>query len=182
MKRGKIFFFLFLFFNVFVFEVQAADKESKKAIVDELGRKLDSAKCMSNDCKALLEQLRTWHTKKLTQLSEIDSISILTPRDGEKVPERPVIRGKAADIGSEVWTIVHPMEVSDYWVQPRATIHQDGTWQVYIYIGRPGAIDIGKHFEIRTVVNPKSKLKEGMVLSYWPDAESKSAVVEVVRR
>jgi hypothetical protein len=74
------------------------------------------------------------------------------------------------------------MEVSDYWVQPQLTFHQYGAWRVGAYIGRPGSVDAGKHYEIMAIANPKRPLKEGDVLRFWPDAESKSEAIEVVRK
>jgi hypothetical protein len=74
------------------------------------------------------------------------------------------------------------MEVADFWVQPQLTVNRDGTWMVSIYVGRPGNLDAGKRYEIMAIANPKRPLKEGDVLRFWPDAESKSEVIEVVRK
>ncbi len=78
--------------------------------------------------------------------------------------------------------VVHPMEVSEYWVQPPVTVKKDGTWRVMIYIGRPGTIDVGKQFEIMAVANPKVKLNEGDKLRGWPEAQWKSEVIFVTRQ
>lgn len=82
----------------------------------------------------------------------------------------------------KVWVVIHPMEASDYWVQPSLTVKNDGTWKVMIYVGRPGRIDVGKQFEVMAVANPKVNLKEGDVLSGWPEAEWKSEVIELIRK
>ncbi|HEX8651558.1 MAG TPA: hypothetical protein VF708_12020 [Pyrinomonadaceae bacterium] len=74
------------------------------------------------------------------------------------------------------------MEVSDYWVQPPVTMREGGKWKVQIHIGRPGADDVGKHFEIMAVANPKNSLKEGDKLKEWPEAKWKSQVIEVIRK
>jgi hypothetical protein len=117
-----------------------------------------------------------------TEQAESRKIWITEPKDRGTVPERPYVEGKVSDPNAEVWLVVHPMEVADYWVQPRLTVRRDGTWRVSIYIGRPGNADVGKHFEIMAIANPKRPLKEGDVLKFWPDAEMKSEVVEVVRK
>jgi len=109
-------------------------------------------------------------------------LSIVAPRNGDTVPERSYVSGQVAKPNAEVWVIVHPMEVSDYWVQPRTTVKEDGSWKVSVYIGRPGTIDMGRHFEVRAVANPKKRLKEGAVLDSWPAAQWKSEVLEVVRK
>jgi hypothetical protein len=78
--------------------------------------------------------------------------------------------------------IVHPSLVADYWVQAGPTVRADGKWRVSAYVGRPGNVDVGKHFEIMAVANPKRPLKEGDILPYWPEAASKSQLIEVVRK
>lgn len=106
---------------------------------------------------------------------------ITTPADKTQVPERPMIEGTVADAKAKVWVIVHPMEVSTYWVQPSVTVKEDGTWKVNIYIGRHGIVDVDKQFEIMAVANPTEKLKEGE-FSSWPEAQWKSQVIEVTRK
>jgi len=108
-------------------------------------------------------------------------IRLTVPLDRAKVTERPLVEGVVADVGAEVWVVVHPLEVSDYWVQPPITVRQDGSWGVQVYIGRPGMIDVGKHFEVMACANPYLQLWEGLVLSNWPKAEWKSNVVRIVR-
>lgn len=109
-------------------------------------------------------------------------LRIAAPPDKAKVPERPFVEGTVTDPNAKVWVVVHPMEVSDYWVQPSVTVKGNGTWKVMIYIGRPGTIDVGKQFEIMAVANPKARLKEGDVLREWPEAQRKSQVIEVTRK
>lgn len=118
---------------------------------------------------------------KKSNISETASVYIKTPPNNSKVPERPFVEGTVVD-SSNVWVIVHPMETSDYWVQPKVSIKKDGMWKVNVYIGRTGTIDVEKHFEIMAVADPQSKLQEGDVLSDWPDAELKSQIIEVIRR
>lgn len=110
------------------------------------------------------------------------NLRITAPLDKAKVLERPYVEGTVADSNVKVWVIVHPMEVSDYWVQPSVTVKETGSWKVKIYIGRPGSIDVGKQFEIMAVANPKMSIKEGDVISGWPDAQAKSQVIEVTRK
>jgi len=109
-------------------------------------------------------------------------IDISTTADRSSVVERPTVAGTVTDPNATVWLVVHPMAVSDYWVQPAVTIRRDGSWKVQIYIGRPGNVDVGKRFEIRAVANPKARLREGLVLGGWPEAEAISDVIEVERR
>lgn len=110
------------------------------------------------------------------------NVSITAPPDNTTVPERPFIEGKVTDSSATVWVIVHPMEVSDYWIQPSITVRKDGKWRLQVYIGRPGSIDVGKHFQIMAVANPKLRLKEGDILKEWPEAKAKSQVIGVIRK
>ena len=110
------------------------------------------------------------------------NINITEPKDGDSVPWRPYVKGTVSDPDSEMWVIVHPMDVSDYWVQPRLSVKREGSWKVKIYIGQPGYSDVGKQFEIRAVANPTRKLNEGDVLKYWPEANWKSQIIEVIRK
>jgi len=184
MKKESACFLVFLLLSAFVFDTQATDEQTVEGVLHEIGRQLDSIKCVNSDCRDAIDQLRDWQERKLKLASSPESsgISILTPKNSTIVPGRPIVKGTVRDRNSEVWVIIHPMEVSDYWVQPRTTVRGDGSWSVYVYIGRPGAVDVGKHFEIRAVANPKNKLREGKVLNYWPDADGLSPIIEVVRK
>ena len=112
-------------------------------------------------------------------------LRILTPLDNAQVPIRPLVEGSITNPKStdEVWVVVHPIETSDFWIQPKVTIREKGRWSVAIYIGRPGSIDVGKSFEIMAVANPKTseQLKEGQVLRDWLPAEAKSEVIKLTR-
>jgi len=110
-----------------------------------------------------------------------NAIRIKAPAQDERVPERPFVEGSVSDVKATVWVIVHPMDVSDYWVQPAVSVRESSTWKVKIYVGRPGAQDKGKHFEIKAVANPRVQLREGQVIDAWPEAQSESQVIEVVR-
>jgi hypothetical protein len=74
------------------------------------------------------------------------------------------------------------METSQYWVQPSVSVKTNGSWKVMIFIGRPGDVDVGKHFEVMAVANPVNSLKEGDVLEDWPKAQHKSGAIEIIRR
>jgi hypothetical protein len=109
-------------------------------------------------------------------------VRITAPADKSQVPERPFVKGTVSDANAVVWVVVHPMDTSDYWVQPPVTVKEDGAWKVKIYIGRPGNADVGKQFEIIAVTNSESEIKEGDVLKNWPKAQAKSQVIEVTRQ
>lgn len=108
-------------------------------------------------------------------------ISITEPKDNSSVPECPIAEGVVDDANAGVWVIVHPMQVSDYWVQPRPTVKNNGKWKTMIHIGRPGSVDLGKKFEIMAIADPEEELYEGKILKYWPKARCRSEVIEVTR-
>lgn len=109
-------------------------------------------------------------------------VSITYPDTGSQVPRNPTAEGAVSSAGVTVWTIVHPMAVEEFWVQPKPKVDAQGNWEGPVYFGRPGRLDIGKEFEIRAVANPRGPLQEGMTLDGWPDAEARSRIVRVVRR
>ena len=110
------------------------------------------------------------------------NVAISSPTDGSPVGQRPIVEGTVSDPTASVWVVVHPLEVSDYWVQPRITVRDSGSWKVQIHIGRPGSLDVGKLFEVRAVANPDVDLREGRVLDGWPKAAAISNMVEFIRK
>ena len=127
--------------------------------------------------------IKAWQIKKLHDLdSPAKKLHIATPQDLSTVPERPFIAGTIDDANSSVWVIVHPMGDRNYWVQPNVSVKEDLTWNAQIYIGRPGTIDLDKHFEIMAIANPETALHEGIKLDGWPKGQWKSQVIEVIRK
>lgn len=110
------------------------------------------------------------------------AVNITAPKANEQVIERPLIEGTADPKAKEVWVIVHPMEVADYWVQPRVTLEATGKWAVQGHLGRPGSTDNGKLYELMAIANPSAKLNEGDRLKNWPEAAMKSQIVRVTRK
>lgn len=109
-------------------------------------------------------------------------IVITSPCDGATVALRHFVEGIVADPNARVWVVIHPMEVADYWVQPAVTVREGGKWKVLCYFGEPGPQHSGKHYEVTALVNPKEALSEGQLYQGWPEAESRSQVIEVVRQ
>ena len=107
-------------------------------------------------------------------------ITITAPCDAAKVAPRHFVEGIVVDPNAQVWVVIHPMEVADYWVQPSVTVREGGKWKVLCYFGEPGQHS-GKPYEVMAFANPKQTLREGQVLPNWPEAQSKSQVIEVFR-
>lgn len=109
------------------------------------------------------------------------AVDIEEPDDSASTGHRPVVEGRVTEPKASVWVVVHPIDVSGYWVQPNVTVRNNGAWKVKIYIGRSGDQDVGKSFEIMAFANPGQDLREGLVLNNWPESEATSDVVEITR-
>ncbi|MBI3195302.1 MAG: hypothetical protein HYZ34_12680 [Ignavibacteriae bacterium] len=162
---------------------QTKAKSDASGLLKELGSMLKEIPETKEECQTLLRKIKEWQEKKLKELEGTKvGIRITEPSDQSQVPNRPEIKGTVSDPSAKVWVVVHPTEVSDYYVQPGVTARDDGTWKTTIYIGRPGGIDVGKHFEVMAFANPTIRLKEGDILSGWPEAQWKSQVIEITRK
>jgi hypothetical protein len=109
-------------------------------------------------------------------------VKIVAPKEGAQVRERLFVEGTSSIPNAAVWIVVHPIDVSDYWVQPRVSVRKNGEWAVSAYVGRAGNLDVGRQFELVAIANPKGDLKEGQVLGNWPEAEARSDIVMVIRK
>lgn len=109
-------------------------------------------------------------------------IVLIAPCDGTTVAQRGFVEGLVADSNAEVSVIIHPIETSDYWVQPNVTVREGGRWKVLCYFGERGAQHSGRHYEVMALIlKAKGQLKEGQLFHNWPPGQSKSQVIEVVR-
>ncbi len=110
------------------------------------------------------------------------SLEISAPVNGGLGEWRTKVVGTISQPSSEVWVVVRPLETRDFWVQPKPTVHANGEWETFIYLGSNGTAHIGKVFDLRAIANPVDSLEEGLVLPGWPRAESKSNIVRIARR
>ncbi len=108
-------------------------------------------------------------------------IVISAPCNNVRVATRHFVEGVVTDSNAQVSVVIHTMETSDYWVQPNVTVREGGKWRVLCYFGEPGPQHLVKSFEVIAFTNPKERLNEGQLLSGWPEAQSKSQVIEVIR-
>lgn len=109
------------------------------------------------------------------------SIRIVEPSSESLVSSRQTVAGTVSDPSSSVWVVVHPLDTSSYWVQPKTEVRSDGSWGGIVYFGRSSSVDTRKAFEVRAIVNPRVQLSEGQVLETWPEAIAVSNAT-VVRR
>ena len=107
-------------------------------------------------------------------------ITLTTPKDGANVEWRTLVQGTASGV-KNVWVIVHSLETSEYWVQPKAMVTKKGNWKVKVYIGNVNDSDNSRDFEIRAIANPYEKITVGQIYGIWPAGELNSDVVRVVK-
>jgi hypothetical protein len=109
-------------------------------------------------------------------------IQITSPHDQAEVDRPAIINGTVSGLHAKVHLVVHPADVPEYWVQPRATVSETGKWTSKVYLGRPENNHPNKYYEIMAVANPGLLLKEGDVLKTWPSARGQSQIIHVKRR
>ncbi|MCP4370653.1 MAG: hypothetical protein GY797_21455 [Deltaproteobacteria bacterium] len=107
-------------------------------------------------------------------------ITISSPLDWEKVTHWYYVKGTVSDPLTEIMVVIHPTEISAFWIQPPVTVKNNGTWKVLACFGRAG-MDSGMEFEICAFANPVSYFREGR-FSNWPESEARSKVVSVIRK
>jgi hypothetical protein len=105
----------------------------------------------------------------------------MRPENGSQVSVVTLLEGTVADPDANVWIVVHPLDTSAYWVQPRVTT-SDRRWTGLAFFGRSGDVDAGKAFEVRAFLAPFDTLREGDILGDWPDARGVSAPLAVRRQ
>jgi len=106
-------------------------------------------------------------------------VSIAYPRDGASVGHVITVNGSVAGTKADVWVVVHPVAMGSYWVQKKTTTTREGRWHTKAVIGALGSV--GESFEIMAVHGARGVLREGDVLSDWPEAETISGIVRVTR-
>lgn len=119
----------------------------------------------------------------LTQLNPEPPASGLTiyhPYHGQFIPRLSFAEGRVSNADT-VWIVIRPVEGSNYWVQPPIKVEND-KWKGLIYIGSVDKGDIGVRSQVRAFVNPTHVVKEGDVLTTWPEAELSSEAIVVVRK
>jgi hypothetical protein len=114
--------------------------------------------------------------------TKVDHLEILLPKNDSEVSAQFYVEGVTPDPEVNLWVIIHPTAVATYQVQPKVEVWKDCTWRTKVFMEKTEGINIGEPFEIMTVANPKVKLKEGDILSGWPEAEWKSQIIKLTRK
>lgn len=97
------------------------------------------------------------------------------PRDQDRVEGEIFVVGTVSDPSATVWVITHRMDTTQYVFSKRITVRGDGRWKVHVDGFKPG-----KLYELVVVANPASTFSPGFSLSYWPEAEASTEMIEVI--
>jgi len=109
-------------------------------------------------------------------------ISITAPHDNAEVDRPAKTQGTVARPDAQVYIIVHPVGVPEYWVQPKAFVHKDGKWTAMVYLGRPDTSNPDKQYELMAIADPENSIKAGDMLKKWPGSKWRSHIVRVKRK
>jgi hypothetical protein len=109
-------------------------------------------------------------------------ISITSPHDNAEVDRPARTEGIVSHPDAQVHIIVHPVGVPEYWVQPRASVHEDGKWTTMVYLGRPDINNPDKQYELMAIADPEKPVKVGDMLKKWPSSKWRSNIIRVKRR
>jgi len=131
--------------------------------------------------KIIISIIILMYAASLDAMQDI-KISITSPQDNAEVDRPARTEGIVSDPDAQVYIIVHPVGVPEYWVQPRASVHEDGTWTTKVYLGRPDIINPDKQYELMAIADPAKPLKVGDMLKKWPGSQWSSQIIRVKRR
>ena len=126
---------------------------------------------------SLLFMLTTGKTQAQQQ-----NISIVSYKNGDNILCHVKIMIKTnAPSSSNIYLLVHPIAVNNWWVQPQFTYDSNGYWHCYAYFGECGK-NIGEKFEMIALVNPTQTLVLGQKPTTIPASQKQSSIVEVIRQ
>ena len=106
------------------------------------------------------------------------AVTITSPVNNAAVEDRVLVEGRVSKECGQPWLIVHPLEVSSSWVQPRPIVDGEGKWRVNAYVGENGK-QWGQQFELVAVACPSRALALGQVLEGVPSAGAVSQAILV---
>ena len=107
-------------------------------------------------------------------------VTLQQPSPDAMVDMRSLVSGTVSDPNAQVWPVVC-VDGDRCWVQKRASVKKDGSWEAFAVFGR-GPVDKGVGFTIVAVVPmPTDKLSEAQVLDA-PPLGAQSDPIHVTRR
>lgn len=122
-------------------------------------------------------------TASKTQAQQTD-VSIVKYHDGDTIKCHSRIDIKTATSlsrTSHIYLLVHPLAVTDWWVQPRFIYDAPGKWHCTAQIGQSPNQNNGQEFELIVLVNPNPDLLPVKQLQNLPTSPSQSTSITLVK-
>ena len=116
-------------------------------------------------------------------------ISITDPREGSSVTLPYLAKGTVSDTDAKVHVIVHPLSVSEMWVQQSPIVDAQGNWQSTVFFGTD-TLGIGERYEVIALATNDNflvtwatgnSLSEGQKMTSLPHKSNRSNLVTVTR-
>jgi hypothetical protein len=117
------------------------------------------------------------------------TIAIVDPAEGGNVTLQYLVKGTVSDPNARVHVIVHPLKVSEMWVQQSPIIDGNGNWQASCTFGAE-TLGIGERYEVIALATNENflvswatgnLLGEGDKLISLPRKSNRSNLVTVTR-
>ncbi|MBI4670844.1 MAG: hypothetical protein HY741_04140 [Chloroflexi bacterium] len=116
-------------------------------------------------------------------------ISINDPQDGTNVTLRYLAKGTVSDADAKVYVILHPLTVSEMWVQQTPIVDAQGNWQSTVIFGTD-TLGIGDRYELIALATNDNflvswatgnSLSNGQVVTSLPRKSNRSNLATVIR-
>lgn len=129
-----------------------------------------------------------WSLLANTRITPI-TIRIVDPVEGGSVTLQYLVKGTVSDPDARVHVIVHPLRVSEMWVQQSPLVDGDGNWQASCVSGTE-SLGLGERYEIVALATNENflvtwavgnQLSEGDKLTNLPRKSNRSNLVTVTR-
>lgn len=116
-------------------------------------------------------------------------VSITDPQEMTPVTMQYLVKGTVSDPNSRVYVIVHPLRVSEMWVQQSPIVDGEGNWQSSATFGTE-SLGIGERYQVIAVATNDNSLvafatgnllREGQKLTSLPRKSNRSSLITVTR-
>jgi hypothetical protein len=116
-------------------------------------------------------------------------VTIIDPQPNGNVSLQYLVKGTVSDSNATAYVIVHPLRVSDMWVQQIPIVDGEGNWQSSCIFGHEG-LGAGEQFQVIALATNDNflvnwatgnSLSEGDTLTRLPQKSNKSALITVTR-
>lgn len=117
-------------------------------------------------------------------------VNISEPQNGASVTRQYLVKGTVSDSNARVFVIVHPLAVSEMWVQQRPIVDGKGNWQALANFGMEIIRPDGEQYEVIALATNDNflvtwatgnSLSEGQKLRSLPRKSNRSNLITVTR-